>query len=45
MNISITKEKELSDVKKLLNVSINDLNNKILSKDIIIKETIDNFED
>lgn len=42
--ISLTKEKEISDIKKLLNISINDLNNKLLNKDIIIKETLNNFE-
>jgi len=43
-NLSITKEKEISDIKKRLNDSINDLNNKILSKDNRLKETLDNFD-
>lgn len=43
-NISITKQKELSEMKKLLDDTIHDFNIKLLNKDNIFKEALDNFE-
>jgi len=43
-NISIAKEKEISEIKNILTESVSDLNNKLLNKDNILKETLVDFE-
>jgi len=43
-NISIAKEKEISEIKNILTDSVSDLNNKLLNKDNILKETLVDFE-